>query len=212
MARRWTEEEEAKYRSQLQLLYVRKNKTIGEIAKILHLADASVFDRLHRLGISTCRAHKKKYNNQRSDVHTPARRSARLAELFGVLLGDGHISHYQVTVTLGTKESAYARYIQSLLKHIFEGVPKITTSGRGHKTVYLGSTATTKWLKSEGFVQNKVAAQVGVPRWIFKKQEYMKAFLRGFLIRTGRYTNFDTASKYPSPTSRYHFCVLYRVC
>ncbi|OGG52524.1 hypothetical protein A3C20_02810 [Candidatus Kaiserbacteria bacterium RIFCSPHIGHO2_02_FULL_55_25] len=185
MARRWTGVEERMYRRQLRLLYVRENKTIAEVAHVLNLAEASVFGRLKRLEIPTCRPRKKNFNNQRSDVHIPARRSKKLAEIFGILLGDGHISHYQVTVTLGTKELVYAQYVQALLREVFGGVPKISTSGRGHKTVYLGSTAATRWLKSEGLVQNKVIAQVDAPRWVFERRGYMKAFLRGFFDTDG---------------------------
>ncbi|MEY4747527.1 MAG: hypothetical protein RLZZ416_576 [Candidatus Parcubacteria bacterium] len=151
---------------------------------MLGLAKASVYDRLLRLGIQTQRGLKLRANNQRSDVRVPER-SERLAELFGILLGDGHISHFQVMVTLGTKEFAYAQYVQALLRDIFGGIPKISTSSRGYQTVYLGSTATVRWLKENGFVHNKVAAQVDVPKWVFEKREYMSSFIRGFFDTDG---------------------------
>src|SRR3989344_1749130 len=104
MARRWNESEKREYRRVLRTLYVDQNKTIGEVGFILHVAPQTVFSRLRRLGIPTCRDKKRFVNNQRRDVTLPTRRSETLAELFGVLLGDGHVSHFQVVVSLGGKE------------------------------------------------------------------------------------------------------------
>lgn len=185
MARRWTSDEENRYRKELYRLYVTENKTIHEIGVLLALSDASVYDRLIRLGIPTSRQLKPHADNRRSDVRVPSARSEKLAEFFGIMLGDGHVGHYQVMVTLGTKEAPYAQYVQRLMQEIFGGVPKLMRLKRGHSTVYLGSTLVTKWLKYEGLVQNKVAAQVDVPVWIFEKPEYMQACLRGFFDTDG---------------------------
>ncbi len=185
MARRWTIVEENVYRTELVQLYVVENKTISEIGRMLNLKDATVYDRLTRLRIPSSRLQKEHSDNRRSDVWTPTVRSRRLAELFGIMLGDGHVAHFQMMVTLGRKEAAYARYVRLLIKETFGGVPKITMSSRGHTTVYLGSTRITRWLKAEGLVQNKVAAQVGVPEWIIKDKEYMSGFLRGFFDTDG---------------------------
>lgn len=185
MARQWTLKEEELHRVEMERLYVRENRTISEIARLLNISDSGVYDRLLRLNVKTCRSNKLRFNNRRSDVHTPTDRSERLAELFGILMGDGHVGHFQVMVTLGTKERQYARYVQRLMRDTFGGVPKITTSSRGDRTVYLGSTAATQWLYSEGFVANKVGSQVDAPSWIFEKSGYMSSFLRGFFDTDG---------------------------
>lgn len=185
MARRWTPHEERMLRSELRQLYVIENKTIGEVGRILGVAGGTIFDRLVRLGIPTLREQKTNFNNRRNDVRIVDDYSAELSELFGILLGDGHISHFQVMVTLGTKELSYARYVRRLLQNVFGGVPKIITSSRNDRTVYLGSTVITKWLKAEGLVQNKVAAQVDVPSWLFNSPDYMTGFIRGFFDTDG---------------------------
>ncbi len=184
MARRWTKSEENVCRKELLHLYVRENRTISEIGKILHLASGSIYDRLRRLGIHTCRNRKTHFNNRRNDIALP-KRSSELAELMGCMLGDGCLTHYQVTVTLGTKELSYAKHIKKLMRHLFGGTPKISIRSNGHKVVYLGSTLATDWLFSEGLVRNKMRAQVGVPKWIFSRREYMKSFLRGFFDTDG---------------------------
>ncbi len=101
------------------------------------------------------------------------------------MLGDGHISHYQTSVTLGTKELAYVRYVQKLMQKLFKVPATISTKKTGYRDVYIGSTLITKWLKKQGLVSNKVAAQVGVPAWIMSKKAYMRAFARGFFDTDG---------------------------
>ncbi|MDO8522156.1 MAG: LAGLIDADG family homing endonuclease [bacterium] len=185
MAKKWTKSEEDRYGSELRTLYISQNKTISEVGLILNIAPQTVFSRLHRLGIPTCREKKLFVNNQRKDIILPKTRSATLAELLGVLLGDGHISHFQVIITLGSKELKYAHHVSSLLKNVFGKKPKISVRSTGYRDVYLGSTAITSWLMREGLVSNKVEDQVDAPLWIFKKREYMIAFLRGFFDTDG---------------------------
>lgn len=184
MARRWTKEEECFYRKQLRNLYIVENKTIGEIAIKLKIAEASVFDRLRRLNIKTIPEKKLKYRNQRSDICLP-KKSERLAEFLGIMLGDGHISHFQTLVTLGTKELEYVRYVQTLMQELFKVEAKISIKKSGYRDVYIGSTLITKWLTQQGLVSNKVVAQVGVPKWIMSNKKYMCAFVRGFFDTDG---------------------------
>jgi DNA-binding transcriptional regulator WhiA len=185
MARRFTAEEEDKYRKELYELYVVENRTISEIAGILQLhSPQTVYDRLRRLQIPTCREKKERYNNRRTDIQLPMH-SCELAELLGVLLGDGSITHFQIWVTLGIKEMAYAKYVSALIQQVFGGTPKISIRGNGYKDVYLGSTVATNWLFNEGLVHNKVLSQVGVPPWIFEREDYMESFVRGFFDTDG---------------------------
>lgn len=184
MARRWTKEEERKYRKELSNLYITQNKSIGEIAPLLGLKEASVFDRMQRLGIRTNKQLKTKYLNKRNDVVIP-KRSPKLAEFFGVMLGDGHVSRYQTSVTLGTKELAYVKYVQTMMQGLF-GVPAtVCVKKSGYRDVYIGSTQITSWLLDQGLVHNKVAAQVDIPLWIYTRRAYMQSFIRGFFDTDG---------------------------
>lgn len=188
MARRWTKEEERFYRNQLQQLYIVENKSIGEIAIQLGIAQATVFDRLRRLDIKTIPEKKLKHRNRRNDIRLP-RQSARLAEFIGIMLGDGHISHFQTVVTLGTKELPYVQYVQTLMQELFGVKATISVKKSGYRDVYIGSTLITRWLKEQGLVQNKVAAQVGVPEWVMSDKKYMRAFARGFFDTDGSVYN-----------------------
>ncbi len=178
-------EEEGKYRAELERLYVLENKSIAEIAALLGLGQSSIFIRLNRLGIQSTPELKKGYRNIRGDVRIPSEYSANLAEFFGIMLGDGHISRFQTVVTLGTKELEYVAYVASLMESLFNVPATIIVRSDGYRDVYIGSVTLTTWLRSEGLVHNKVAQQVDVPSWIFDKPEYMVAFLRGFFDTDG---------------------------
>ncbi len=181
MAKRWTHSEELSYGDQLRKLYLLENRTISDIGLILNISPSAVYHRLIRLKIPVVREKKAHYLNRRSDIIIPTHHSNTLAEIFGIMLGDGKLSHYQTMVTLGNKEEVYAKYVAELLIKIFGVHPKIITDPhKGYRTVYLGSTEIAAWLVSEGLVYNKVASQVDVPLWILDKEQYMKRFVRGF--------------------------------
>lgn len=186
MPRRWTRIEENILRKELKELYVRQNKTIGEIAILLGLADQTVFQRLQRLGISSHPERKPTYIARlRSDVVLPKVYTPELAEFFGIMLGDGHLSYFQVIVTLGTKEQSYAEHVVRLITGLFGPTPKIGIRKNGFRDVYLGSRCLVEWLKRQGLVSNKVQAKVKSPAWIFEKSMYMRYFLRGLFDTDG---------------------------
>ncbi len=181
----WTEQEKYEHKKQLTELYSVKNLTIGDISKLLGIKEGTVFDRLKRLGITTTPEKKLRYQNKRNDIVFPTKHTNMLAELFGILLGDGHISHFQTVVTLGNKELAYAQYVASLFKHIFGVRGNISIRNGGYRDVYLGSTEVTKWFFKNGLVSHKVKSQVGVPVWIMNNPKYAESFLRGFFDTDG---------------------------
>ncbi|MEK7669256.1 MAG: LAGLIDADG family homing endonuclease [Patescibacteria group bacterium] len=185
MARRWTKREESKYRSELFSLYIKQNKALHEVAKILGVTEQTVFQRLGRLGIKTQPHLKKNYLKKRADVYLPRKYSENLAEFFGIMLGDGHVSHFQIIVSLGNKEKNYTEYVRSLITKIFKTKAKISLRSTGYRDVYLGSVAITSWLLKQGLVFNKVKSQVDIPKWVFKKPKFIKRFLRGFFDTDG---------------------------
>ncbi|MES2213694.1 MAG: LAGLIDADG family homing endonuclease [Patescibacteria group bacterium] len=185
MAHRWTKIEENKIRSELINLYVTENKTLNEVSVILGISESTVFQRLSRLGIKSQPYLKPNYLRKPKDVQLPKKYSEDLAEFFGIMLGDGHVSHFQVVVSLGNKEVSYAEYVRLFVRSIFHTNVRIATRKTGYRDVYFGSTIVTSWLRKEGLVNNKVKSQVDIPEWIFQSQEFMERFLRGFFDTDG---------------------------
>jgi len=185
MAKRWTKNEENKYRTELVYYYVTQNKSLGEISKILKIPESTIFKRINRLGIKTQPHLKTNYLKKRNDVNIPLVYSEDLAEFFGIMIGDGHISHFQIVVSLGNKEEKYTKHVSLLIKKIFKVQAKISIRDTGYRDVYLGSVDITSWLFKKGLVSNKVKSQVNVPSWIFTQDNYMRGFLRGFFDTDG---------------------------
>lgn len=185
MARRWTTEEESLYRNELIELYVHQNKTIGEIGKTIGLGQGTVFKRMQRLGVLSTPQTKARYLNTKKEIFLPHTRTTELAEFFGIILGDGNISHFQTRITLGTKELEYVEYVAALMDRVFQTPATICIRSSGYRDVYIGSVLLTKWLREEGLMPNKVASQVSAPAWIFERPEFMSAFLKGFFDTDG---------------------------
>lgn len=185
MPRKWNKEEEKYHKKILVDLYLKQNKTIKEIGLILGISDKTVFKRLKRLKIETRPNLKDTYTRKPKDIKFSKKYSDKMAEFFGIMLGDGHISHFQIQVNLGNKELEYAYYVSGLIHRIFEVNPKVSIRKTGYRDVYFGSTLITSWLKKEGLVYNKVKSQVDIPKWIFSKNSYMKSFTRGFFDTDG---------------------------
>lgn len=183
MPKRWTPYEEKNKREELYGLYVVKNLTIGEISKILKISEGSVYERLLRLNIKPTPYLKKGYKNYQN-IPLP-QYSSSLAECIGILLGDGHISHEQIFVMLGDKESLYVQHVANLFEKVFRIKPKHQIRSNKYSVIYLSSVKIVKFLMNMGLVSNKVREQVSIPQWIFESVEFEKSFLRGFFDTDG---------------------------
>lgn len=183
---RFNDSKNQQLREEIENFYVRQNKSLGEVAKILKMSESGIYDRLKRYKISICPSKKKKYLNRKTDIAIPGK-SMNLAEFTGILLGDGHISKGQVWVSLNHKDDAdYHVYVKKLMQGLFKA--KIGSMHRGEKgtvEAYLGSTKVVKFFKKMGLVHNKVKEQVKIPNWVFEKQEYQKACLKGLIDTDG---------------------------
>jgi len=188
MARRWTNEEEKARREELVELYVNKNKTIGEIGKILGIAESTVFDRLRRLRIKTLPEKKSHYKNRKRDEFIFPDFSKELAEFFGIMLGDGHRSSGQIWIFINNNtDRAYLPYVKALIQYLFEVKPGVYyRKEQDMKNLFLSSVDLTAYLREKGLTAtNKVRNQIDVPKWILKKDSFKKSFLRGFFDTDG---------------------------
>ncbi len=190
MKSRWTPEEIRRCKKELHQLYVVENLSINEIAHKLSIAPQTVYKRLKYLKFPSLRHLKKGYNNTSRKIIIPIEYNTNIAEFFGIMLGDGHISKNQVIVALGTKDVEYVLYVSEIMQKIFQATPSIITRsevewGNRYRNVYFGSVTTVKWLCEGGLVHNKVESQVDIPKWIFGNDEYMKSFIRGFFDTDG---------------------------
>ena len=116
--------------------------------------------------------------------------SEDLAELTGVLLGDGNISkdHHTISITLNQiEEPNYVNYIKNLIKSTLNQEPSVVDLPN-NKAIQLRiyNTGIIKGLLSKGLKSgNKVKNQVGVPLWIKKNHRFIIPCLKGLIDTDG---------------------------
>jgi len=121
-----------------------------------------------------------------------------LAEIFGIILGDGHVSEYKkgkkvrvysirIAGNLLTDRDYIFRYIPKLFKEVFkeEGSTLKTKKGNsGYFTVY--GKNLVEFIKSNGIRSgNKKLNRQGIPDWIMKNSEFKKRCLKGLIDTDG---------------------------
>jgi len=127
-------------------------------------------------------------------IHAPKpfrkpRHSEELAEFVGIMLGDGGISQYQITVTLHSQDDKkYGIFVNSLIQKLFD-VPvgeyrskkDLTISYVVSRTALVGFCIEELGLKQG----DKVRQQVDVPLWIKRNKKYSIACVRGLIDTDG---------------------------
>ena len=120
--------------------------------------------------------------------HLPKKYSEQLAELVGILLGDGGITPGQVFITLnGEADHDYVNFVIDLENRLFKEKPKIIKKNNDKAVaIYLNGIQLINYLVSIGLkIGNKVKQQVGVPNWIMSSKIYKVACLRGLMDTDG---------------------------
>ncbi len=135
--------------------------------------------------IFCCLACSNRFNlNNKNSVRLPRRYSVKLAELFGILLGDGSVTKYFVKVYLNRKADAgYADYINDLCKKLFPGasVSQFIREKRGLEEIQLSSKDVSDYLYKIGFSPKKRK----IPKWIKSDSRFVKAVIRGLFDTEG---------------------------
>lgn len=132
-------------------------------------------------------------NSVKKEILLTTIESKELAELIGIILGDGNIwadNHYYYLTIVGNekKDKDYLlNYVKPLIKKVFNEDMNI----RRHKThnelfLYKGSKSLVFTLKHFGLKEgNKIKNNVGIPSWIFKNKSYIRACIRGLIDTDG---------------------------
>jgi hypothetical protein len=162
---------------------------LGGIARV-HLYGNPGTPEGRRLGgIRSIKVHKLKNSGFKvlRNVRLP-KKSGRLAELLGVLAGDGSLTNYQVSVvTNATTDYEHALFVKNLLTDLFAAPVSLTRrSGENVVVVLLSSRKVCLYLSKLGVpFGNKVKQQVAPPIWIKRSKSFRYAYLRGLLDTDG---------------------------
>ncbi|MBI2638323.1 LAGLIDADG family homing endonuclease [Candidatus Peregrinibacteria bacterium] len=112
--------------------------------------------------------------------------SRNLAELIGIILGDGTISHYQTSISLNRYTDAqYGKYVVSLIKRILCISPSIYERD-SVLYIVISSVKFIRFLLRQGFaIGSKIRQQIDIPQWIKESDFLTKACLRGLFDTDG---------------------------
>ena len=116
--------------------------------------------------------------------------SEKLAELVGIILGDGGITSSQLRITLNKEtEPEYVDYVVGLMGETLGEKPKkFYFKGRASKTcnLILSGVGLISMLSQLGLEKgNKVTKQVKVPGWIRESPEFSRRCLCGLIDTDG---------------------------
>lgn len=118
----------------------------------------------------------------------PLKKSIDLAELVGILLGDGGITPTQITIAVNSiADKNYVPFIKNLLRKLFKfSFKSFKKNDCNAVTIYVNSVFLVDYLTKIGLRPgNKVKLQVGVPDWIKISRQYRIACLRGLMDTDG---------------------------
>lgn len=119
--------------------------------------------------------------------------SPLLAEFVGILLGDGGISDYQVSITFNREtDREYSIFLQKIVEDLFSISPStvLTKTDKGDNVV-ISSKNLVEFLKKIGLKKrNKVRQQINIPDWIWQDKRYQIACLRGLIDTDGSFYSY----------------------
>jgi len=115
--------------------------------------------------------------------------SEKLAELLGIIYGDGGINNaWQLVITVNSVlDFQYASYIQGLLEDLFQiEVAVRKRPGMNALVLVCSSRSLLDFLVVRGAVRgNKVTQRIDIPYWIKKNALYERAVVRGLVDTDG---------------------------
>jgi len=125
----------------------------------------------------------------RKDIRHP-QKSIELAELIGIILGDGGITDYQVKITQNKEtDRDYSFHIVQLFKRLF-GLDPVIRDDKYEKTrdIIISSKNLVEYLVTMGLKRgDKIRNQVDIPSWIKNNNNFKKTCLRGLVDTDGSF-------------------------
>ena len=141
----------------------------------------------------------KKYNKGNLKQITIPPKSVKLAEFVGIILGDGNIHFYKKGKKIGTymirialdkikDKDYYTNYIPLLGKNLFGLAPKYYFQGGNQALVIYHSRKLVDFFIDMGLKPgSKKTNQTTIPLWIWEKDEWLRACIRGLLDTDGSF-------------------------
>lgn len=115
--------------------------------------------------------------------------SIEIAEFAGIILGDGGISEYQITVTLNDKtDREYTDFVVTLGSSLFGISPAVYhRPSRSVQSIVFSSRAMVLFCEEvfQFKIGNKISQRIDMPDWIKKDQDFATSCFRGMFDTDG---------------------------
>lgn len=168
---------------------MRKIARLGGLARTKKHGNPGTPEGRYRGGINSLLTHRKKNTRFKAllKIKKP-KPSILLAEFLGILFGDGHIDHYQTSITTNSEtDYEHAEFCKRLFDKLF-GI-KASIRKRPNQlacVVTASSRALGDFLVKLGMIKgNKVKKIKTIPIWINENRDYKKALVRGLFDTDG---------------------------
>lgn len=118
-------------------------------------------------------------------------KSGDLAELFGVVLGDGHIQKFPrtegLTIACNSNNRGFINRYSRLVARLFDKKPYIAKVSKEKNCIRIRiyQKAISKRLKIP--TGNRSHIRIRTPKWIIENKEYLKRYLRGLYEAEGSF-------------------------
>ena len=162
---------------------------MGALARIAKYGNPGTPEGRRNGGLNSVLSQTKLDNNfKKAKNFFKPKNSKLLSEFMGILIGDGHLSNYQVSITTNSEtDFEHAVYIGKLIKKIFclESSIKFRKEAKA-VNIIVSSVNLVKWLSGMGMpIGNKLVKGISVPNWIKGNDLYEKSFIRGLFDTDG---------------------------
>ncbi len=120
------------------------------------------------------------------------KKSESLAEFIGIMLGDGGVAPYHISVTLDSKkDKEYAVYVSSLIINLFGIEPKWYYRKNARAlNLNVGRRELVQFCNSQGLpIGDKLKQGILIPDWIMENRKYSRACIRGLVDTDGCFFN-----------------------
>lgn len=175
--------------SNIQTAHLRKIARLGGLARVHRHGNPGTVEGRIKGGNASMRTHqtkKTKFKVLRAiqTIHY----SEETAELMGILMGDGHLGEYQITMTTNSKtDIKHAVFVQKLFRRMLGvSAPIKNKKGKNAVVVTISSKNASIQLERLGMPKgNKMNAGMVIPTWVKENISYSKAFIRGLFDTDG---------------------------
>lgn len=127
--------------------------------------------------------HKKYKIFERKKINTPMQDKV-LAEFVGIMLGDGGVAPYHISITLNSNtDRDYVKFVNKLIFKLFKIKPK-NYKDRNSKAlnIVVHRKSLIEFCQKIGLkIGNKIKQGLNIPRWILDDDELTKSCIRGLI-------------------------------